>query len=274
MCVRLILIRGVLMYQSDLIEKMQRFPSPHPNIKLYVLTYRSQKLLVKGLLAVPIADDPLPGLLYLRGGIRQVGKVRISRIIQFASQGFIVFAPHYRGNEGGEGYEDFCGEDRHDAFSALKVLLELDGVDSDSLHVFGFSRGGAMALFTAGYYVDIVQSVVVWGGVSDMKLTYEERKGLRRMLKRVVGGSVYKYPNRYEWRTPLSEVPKFEAPVLIIHGIYDENVTFEHARLLENELIEHAKPFETWYIEDDHHFTPSKKLQVTQDLCAWMKNQI
>ncbi|WP_349408237.1 alpha/beta hydrolase family protein [Pseudalkalibacillus sp. SCS-8] len=261
------------MFESNRIEDVQRFPSPHPGIKLYVITYKSQDFLVKGLLAQPVSEEALPGLLYLRGGIKQVGKVRIARIIQFASQGFVVFAPHYRGNEGGEGQEDFCGEDRHDAFSALRILDDLPFVDSSSLHVFGFSRGGAMALFTAGYYPDIIRSVVVWGGVSDMKLTYEERKGLRKMLKRVVGGSVYKYPDRYEWRTPLSEVPRFEAPVLIIHGIYDENVSFEHARLLERKLYEHDKRYETWYIEDDHHFTPEKKLQVTRDLCSWMKKQ-
>ncbi|MGM7702471.1 alpha/beta hydrolase family protein [Pseudalkalibacillus sp. Hm43] len=261
------------MFTSDLVEKMQRYPSPHPDIKLYVVTYRSQGLRVKGLLAVPASEDLLPGLLYLRGGIKQVGKVRVARIIQFASQGFVVFAPHYRGNEGGEGQEDFCGEDRHDAFSALQVLKELPAVDETSMHVFGFSRGGAMALFTAGYCVDLVRSVVVWGGVSDMKLTYEERKGLRKMLKRVVGGSVYKYPERYEWRSPLHLVGGFDAPVLIIHGVYDQNVTIEHAYLLEKELAKQGKQFETWYIKDDHHFTPAKKLQVTRDLCTWMKKQ-
>ncbi|MCF6138365.1 alpha/beta hydrolase family protein [Pseudalkalibacillus berkeleyi] len=261
------------MYESNQIEHMQRFPSPHPHIKLFVVSYRSDGLLVKGLLAVPDHEDELPGLLYLRGGIKQVGKVRISRVIQFASRGFVVFAPHYRGNEGGEGFEDFCGEDRNDAFSALQVLESLSCTDSGDLHVFGFSRGGPMALFTAAQFPHMIQSVVVWGGVTDMKLTYEERHSLRKMMKRVVGGSVYKYPERYEWRTPLTEVSKFKAPVLIIHGVYDENVSIKHAYLLEEELKSNDRSYETWYIQDDHHFNPEKKRQVTHDLCDWMKNQ-
>ncbi|MGP4078363.1 alpha/beta hydrolase family protein [Pseudalkalibacillus sp. R45] len=260
------------MEYSYRIEKINRFPSPNPDIKLSIVTYRSQDLRVKGLLAEPKVEGPLPGVLYLRGGIKQVGKVRIARIVQFASQGFVVFAPFYRGNEGGEGKEDFCGEDRHDAYEGLKVLEELPSTDSASLHLFGFSRGGVMALFTAVYHSDLVKSIVVWGGVTDMKLTYEERTGLRKMLKRVVGGSVYKYPERYEERTPLSLVDEIVAPVLIIHGAYDKNVSIEHAYRLEKELIKHGKSYETWYFEDDHHFSPKKKRKVTHELLEWMKS--
>ncbi|WP_408007309.1 alpha/beta hydrolase family protein [Pseudalkalibacillus sp. A8] len=261
------------MNHSNRIEKIQRFPSPNPNIKLSVVTYWSQGLQIKGLLVEPKVDKALPGILYLRGGIKQVGKVRIARIIQFAYRGFVVFAPFYRGNEGGEGKEDFCGDDRYDAFEALKVLETLPSTDAGSLHLFGFSRGGAMALFTAAYHPELVKTVVVWGGVTDMKLTYEERRSLRKMLKRAIGGSVYKYPERYEKRTPLSIVGDIVAPILIIHGVYDKNVSIEHAYLLEKELIRHTKSYETWYFEDDHHFAPAKKRKVTHDLLEWMKRQ-
>ncbi|MFP3361840.1 S9 family peptidase, partial [Planococcus sp. SIMBA_143] len=60
--------------------------------------------------------------LYLRGGIKGVGMVRPARIAQFASHGFIVFAPYYRGNLGGEGNEDFAGDDREDALSGVELL--------------------------------------------------------------------------------------------------------------------------------------------------------
>ncbi|WLD92459.1 S9 family peptidase [Alkalihalobacillus sp. AL-G] len=252
----------------------QRYPSPHSEIKLYIVTYLSQGLRVKGLLAEPTWGGRYPGLLYLRGGIKQVGKVRVARIIQFASRGFVVLAPYYRGNEDGEGHEDFCMEDRYDAYEGLAVLGSHSVVDTDSLHVFGFSRGGAMALFTAAHFPDIVKSVVVWGGLSDMKLTYEERTDLRKMLKRAVGGSVYKYPERYENRTPLSVVGSIRAPVLVIHGIHDENVGFEHALRLEEALKRHEKSYVTWYFEDDHHFSPRKKRQVTHELLKWMLRNV
>ena len=101
--------------QDGTIISKERFPSPHPGIHLYSVTYLSQGLKVKGLLAEPNDGEVHDGFLYLRGGIKNVGKVRPARIVQFAAEGFIVFAPFYRGNQGGEGDEDFAGEDRYDA---------------------------------------------------------------------------------------------------------------------------------------------------------------
>src|SRR6478752_4597421 len=142
----------------------QKFPSPHPDIELSLITYRSNGLKVKGLLAEPKGDELYDGFLYLRGGIKNVGKVRPARIAQFASEGFIVFAPFYRGNQGGEGDEDFGGNDRYDAFSAFELLKSYPKVKNGRVHIFGFSRGGVMALFTALQYPDAT-SVVTWGGV-------------------------------------------------------------------------------------------------------------
>ena len=70
-------------------------------------------------------------------------------IVQFAAEGFIVFAPFYRGNQGGEGDEDFAGDDRYDAISGFTLLANHPRVKKESIHIFGFSRGGIMALWTA-----------------------------------------------------------------------------------------------------------------------------
>lgn len=111
---------------NNRIVMKQRFPSPNPAIELSIITYLSNDgLKVKGLLAEPKDQQAYDGFLYLRGGIKNVGKVRPSRIVQFASEGFIVFAPYYRGNQGGEGNEDFGGADREDAFSGFELLDSL-----------------------------------------------------------------------------------------------------------------------------------------------------
>ncbi|MFK9095187.1 alpha/beta hydrolase family protein [Bacillus salipaludis] len=247
-----------------------RFPSPNPNVELTVITYFSNGLRVKGLLAAPIGNEPMDGFLYLRGGIKNVGKVRPARIAQFASEGFIVFAPFYRGNQGGEGNEDFAGEDREDAFSAYLLLKSISRVRK--IHIFGFSRGGVMALLT-GIQFPEAASVVTWGGVSDMTLTYEERKDLRRMMKRVIGGTPEKFPERYQKRTPLFELERLAAPVLIIHGVMDHNVSVEHAYRLERRLRVLDKPVECWYFDEfTHYFPPAVNRKVVEDLSKWMKN--
>ncbi|MEH7414636.1 prolyl oligopeptidase family serine peptidase [Neobacillus drentensis] len=247
-----------------------RFPSPNPNVKLTLITYLSNGLKVKGMLAVPIHEGISDGFLYLRGGIKNVGKVRPSRIAQFASEGFIVFAPFYRGNQGGEGNEDFAGKDKEDAFAAYEVLRSLPGVKD--IHIFGFSRGGVMALWT-GIRFPEAASIVTWGGLSDMDLTYRERKDLRRMMKRVIGGTPDKYPERYKERTALYELDKMEAPVLIIHGVQDQNVSIEHAHRLERRLRSLDKSVECWYFEEfTHYFPPAVNRKVVHDLSNWMKN--
>lgn len=257
-------------YNGKIVE-VQRFPSPNPNVELKVITYFSNRLKVKGMLAEPKDEEVYDGFLYLRGGIKNVGKVRPARIAQFAQEGFIVFAPYYRGNQGGEGNEDFAGEDREDAFAAFRLLQSLPRVKE--VHIFGFSRGGVMALMT-GIQFPEAASLVTWGGVSDMCLTYLERKDLRRMMKRVIGGTPSKFPDRYDNRTPLYELEKMEPPVLIIHGVKDHNVSIEHAWRLERRLRELNKPVESWYFDDfTHYFPPAINRKVVQDLTKWMKNQ-
>ncbi|NHM33132.1 alpha/beta hydrolase family protein [Neobacillus terrae] len=246
-----------------------RFPSPNPRINLRIITYYSNGLRVKGMLAEPKGGSR-DGFLYLRGGIKGVGKVRPSRIAQFASEGFTVFAPFYRGNQGGEGNEDFAGDDREDAFSAFLMLQEWPGIEK--IHIFGFSRGGVMALMT-GIQFSEAASVVTWGGVSDMELTYYEREDLRRMMKRVIGGTPGKYPERYKFRTPLYQLDKLEPPVLIIHGAKDMNVSAEHSYRLEKRLKELNKKVNSWYFEGfTHYFPPAINRKVVRDLTLWMKS--
>lgn len=257
------------MNNGEIVEKL-KFPSPHPFIELFIVTYYADGLKIKGLLAEPKNEDTYEGFLYLRGGIKNVGKVRPGRIVQFASEGFIVFAPFYRGNQGGEGNEDFAGEDRMDAIAGFALLNNHERVKH--VHVFGFSRGGVMALHV-GLYCPAA-SIVTWGGVSDMVLTYQERKDLRRMMKRVIGGTPTKYPDRYKVRTPLFHLNNIAAPTLIIHGMLDKNVSIEHSYQLEKGLKTVGKEVETWYFpEYTHYFPPSINRKVVTNLSRWMKKQ-
>lgn len=248
-----------------------RYPCPHPDLLLYKVTYESEGLRVKGYLVEPKKQATYSGLLYLRGGIRNVGKVRVARIVQLASYGFIVFAPFYRGNDGGQGWEDFAGNDRWDVIHGYEVLKNHPNVNAKHIHVFGFSRGGLMAMLTA-CLLPTVCSVVTWGGLSDMTLAYEERVDLRKMLKRVIGGTPNKYPERYAQRTIFSYLPTLEASVLIIHGAKDENVGIEHAETLAQHLQILQKDVEFWKYEREGHLFPQPlNRQVTEKAVMWMK---
>ena len=253
------------------IEHLRDYPSPNPHVTLKEITYWSDGLRVKGLLASPIVYAAYEGILYLRGGMQGVGMVRPARIAQLASHGFVVFAPYYRGTRGGEGRDEFGGQDRLDAINAVDVLKRF--CKSKRIHLFAFSRGGIMALWT-GILRDDITSIVTWGGVSNVEYTYEERIDMRRMMKRVLGGSPQTNPIAYEERTPMTQLSHIHAPILIIHGMRDENVGFKHAQFLENSLKTYNKHVETWYYPDYTHFFPSDiNRKVVDDACQWMKLQ-
>lgn len=257
---------------GQLLEKEQiRCYTKH--VTLYVLTYVSQGLKVKGLLAVPEGTYPRPAVIYCRGGIKRVGMVRKRRIVSMAQRGFIVFAPFYRGNEGGEGREDFGGEDRYDVFHAIKVVQSLAEVMPGPIPLIGFSRGAVMAL-RAARECSGVGPVVVWGGVSNMLDTYEERVDLRRMLKRVVGHPT-KQIEAYIDRSPVYWVKEIDTPIYIIHGTQDSQVGNQQARNLANALDQAGKAYTlTLYSGLDHRFPRDDEEKALDDVFAWLVEKL
>jgi dipeptidyl aminopeptidase/acylaminoacyl peptidase len=243
-----------------------------PHISLYLVTYGSQGLRVKGYLAVPDSDTPLPAVIYCRGGIRRVGMVRKRRILALAKRGYVVFAPFYRGNEGGEGREDFGGDDRYDLFHALTLVRSLPEVKTGPIPLIGFSRGAIMAML-ASAQCPHVGPVVIWGGVSDLWDTYEERVDLRRMLKRVVGHP-QKQADAYLQRSPARWAHLIHSPVLIIHGTMDMQVNVTHARKLAAALEQAGKDYDLELYEGrGHRFTRQEDEHVLDGVFAWIANK-
>lgn len=256
--------------ENGTIKSEKIYPSPNPHVRLREISYWSDGLVVKGLLAEPKKGGQYSGLLYLRGGIQSIGMVRPARIAQFAAKGFVVFAPYYRGNRGGQGRDEFAGEDRWDAVYAVDVLKQFS---TESVHLLAFSRGGIMALWTAVLRKDIT-SVVTWAGVTDTVLTYKERPDMRRMMKRLYGGTPNTALAAFEERNPLLRLNEVKAPVLIIHGLKDEHVYPAQAYLLEEALKSNNQQHETWYFpEYTHFFPPAVNRKTASALTEWMKSQ-
>ena len=256
--------------ENGTIETKKPYPSPNPHVRLTEIVYWSEGLRVKGMLAEPKEQGNYSGILYLRGGIQSIGMVRPARIAQFAAQGFVVFAPYYRGNRGGEGRDEFAGADRWDAVHAVDVLKHYS---NENVHLLAFSRGGIMALWTAILRQNIT-SVVTWAGVTDTVLTYKERPDMRRMMKRLYGGTPNTALAEYEERNPLLRIEESKAPFLIIHGLKDENVYPAQAYLLEEALKLNGQIHETWYFPDyTHFFPPTANRQTVKAVCHWMKEQ-
>jgi dipeptidyl aminopeptidase/acylaminoacyl peptidase len=258
---------------GTLLEREQ-LRSPNKHISLHLITYVSQGLRVKGYLAVPEETKPAPALIYCRGGIRKVGMVRKRRILSMAKRGYVVFAPFYRGNEGGEGREDFGGDDRFDVCHAITLVQSLPEVRAGKhVPLIGFSRGALMAMLAAKECSE-AGPVVVWGGVSDLFDTYEERVDLRRMLKRVVGHPK-KQSEAYEQRSPVYWIDQIQVPVMIVHGTADDQVSIEQSRKLALKLEEAGMDYAMELYDGlPHRFPKEEDERALDAVFAWITRKL
>lgn len=228
--------------------------------------YDVDALKVRGLLLTPY-DEVKRIVVYLRGGKGQVGRVRPGRLSQFKDKNTLVFAPYYRGSNGSEGKDEFCGNDLNDVIKGVTILK--NKYEHIPVHVIGFSRGGIQGLLT--YQTINATSFITWGGVSDVLKMYDERVDLRGMLQRMIGHPK-KQRNEYEKRNALKNIDALSAPILIVHGDEDKQVNIDMAYHLENHLKKEHVKYETIYEKGEGHvFRPQVEKRTLEKIKKWMK---
>ncbi|TLS50957.1 S9 family peptidase [Paenibacillus antri] len=211
-----------------------------------------------------------PALVYCRGGVGGFGRVRPHWVDAFASRGFVCFAPCYRGNEGGEGRDEFGGADREDVHAAIRLLRTLPFVDASRITLLGFSRGSINAALTAAAMPDDIRGLIVWGGVADLARTYEERVDLRRTLKRILGGTPARRPEAFRERSPLHLAERLRCPTLVVHGTVDVQVDVGHGLSMVERLRALDAPVDLHLYEGLGHILPYPVFDAAVDrLLAW-----
>ena len=113
------------------------------------ITYLSDGLKVKGYVAYPKdTSKKYPRIIWNRGGIGNRGLIDsfTARGLfgQLASWGYVVFASQYRGNDGGEGKDEFGGNDLNDVLNLTSLAKEFEFADDNRWGIEGWSRGGMM----------------------------------------------------------------------------------------------------------------------------------
>ncbi|MCD8874111.1 prolyl oligopeptidase family serine peptidase [Mammaliicoccus sciuri] len=227
--------------------------------------YEVDELKVRGMLMTP-NERVNRIVVYLRGGKGQVGRVRPGRMAQFKEKHTLVFAPYYRGSNGSEGRDEFCGDDLHDVIKGIEILKS--HYPNVPVHMIGFSRGGIQGLLT--YQKVKATSYIIWGGVSDLLMMYEERIDLRGMLKRMVGHPKKQY-EAYARRNALQSIHKDSPPILIVHGDEDKQVNINMAYHLEEHLKQEAVDHQTIYLSGEGHvLRPEIEKQTLLQIKEWM----
>jgi dipeptidyl-peptidase-4 len=173
-------------------------------------------------------------------------------------QGFVVFRIDNRGSwNRGHAFEEHLHRrmgqvEVRDQLVGTRLLKALPFVDLQRVGVYGWSYGGYMTLLLLGHAPDAFAAGIAGAPVTDWSVydtAYTERY-MERPQDNPEGyeaGSVFPY---------LRELGK--TPFLVVHGMADDNVIFEHTSRLLAALQERDVPFEVMLYPGQRHGVAGK----------------
>ena len=125
----------------------------------------------------------------------------------------------------------------HDQAAAAKELLKLDYLDAERTAVWGWSGGGSMTLNLMFQFPEIYKTGMAVAAVSN-QLIYDNIYQERYM------GIPQENRDDFINGSPITYAKNLEGNLLIVHGTGDDNVHYQSAEMLINELVKHNKQFQ------------------------------
>ena len=159
-------------------------------------------------------------------------------------KGYIIISLDNRGTPALKGrewrksiYKNIGIINSHDQAMGAKEILKWDFVDKDRIAVWGWSGGGSMTLNLMFRYPEVYKTGIAVAFVANQLYydnIYQERyMGLpSENMEAFIEGS------------PITYAKNLEGNLLLIHGTGDDNVHYQNAEALINELIKHNKQFQ------------------------------
>ncbi|HZG03428.1 MAG TPA: prolyl oligopeptidase family serine peptidase [Streptomyces sp.] len=186
----------------------------------------------------------------------------------FADQGFAVVVADGRGTPGhSPAWEkavagDLAGVTLDDQVEALHALAETHPLDLDRVGIRGWSYGGYLAALAVLRRPDVFHAAVAGAPVTDWRLYdthYTERYlGLPGERPEVYAA------NSLVTDDGLSAPAGRHRPLMIVHGLADDNVVAAHTLRLSSALLAAGRPHEVLPLSGVTHMTPQE--QVAENL--------
>lgn len=230
----------------------------YDSVDVYRITYLSDGLLVKGYMDIPKKPGKYPCIIYNRGGNREYGMLDVSDYLfymaQMSSWGYCVVASQYRGNDGGEGAEEFGGKDVDDVINMIPLLKYVDRADTSRIGMYGVSRGGMMT-YLALTKTKQMKAAVVLSGLVDLKQSIETRKDIDSMLAVWLADYRNDKERFIKERSALQQADLIckSTPIFIIQGTSDWRVTTPQVLDLSKKFYDLKQPFRLSVFEGADH---------------------
>ncbi|MEV1049097.1 prolyl oligopeptidase family serine peptidase [Streptomyces sp. NPDC049916] len=217
------------------------------------------------------SDGPLPVLMDPYGGPhgRRVVAAHNAHLTSqwFANQGFAVIVADGRGAPGrSPAWEKAVRDDLtltlDDQIEALEGLAGRFPLDLSRVAIRGWSYGGYLAGLAVLRRPDVFHAAVVGAPVTDLRL-YDTHYTERYL------GDPARQPEVYARNSlitddGLSEPASEVRPMMIVHGLADDNVVVAHALRLSSALLSAGRPHEVLPLSGVTHMTPQE--QVAENL--------
>ena len=247
-------------HASITIESLAEWPLVSPNVEIM---YVGERRLATAVLFPHDHDGaPLPVLLDPYGGPHALRVTQSHNAYLtsqwFADQGFVVIVTDGRGTpgRGSEWERDVHGDlatspldDQVDALHA--VAARVAGLDLTRVAIRGWSFGGYLAALAVLRRPDVFHAAIAGAPVTEWRL-YDTHYTERYL------GDPADRPDAYDASSLLPLAPDLTRPLLLIHGLADDNVVAAHTLQLSSALLAAGRPHEVLPLVGVTHMTPQE----------------
>ena len=247
-------------------EELARFQAKDPayaaavkTLHMEAITYISDGLKVRGIIAIPPGPGPFPAIIFNRGGNRESGALTPESFAEFNAMfvqaGYAVIGSNYRGNGGGEGQEEFGGADLDDVMAQLPLLHREAKIDPTRIGIYGSSRGGLMTYEALARTTEL-KAAVVESGLSDSFQTVHDRPNMEaHVYSKLIPGFAAHRDDALRARSPVLWADKLShtTPILVLHGTADWRVGPHDALAMSRALLDAKIPFRLVMFEGGSH---------------------
>ncbi len=250
------------------------------SVRCEKIMYMSDGLKVVGYLLYPEKEGKYPGIIYNRGGNKEFGKITIKKVgailARVTSWGYVVVASQYRGNDGGEGHEEFGGAEVNDVLNLIPLLKNNKMVIPDKLGIYGWSRGGMMTYLTM-MRTNEFKAACVGGGLSDLYLMMASRNdNFETVYQEVIPNYEADKKKALDSRSAIKNVDKISktTPVLMLHGSADWRVVPQMALDMANKFMEYKIPYRLIIFEGGDHGLYEHRKEVDTQVKLWLDRYV